>query len=55
MNDFIAENSWKIGILFAAILVAYISVCYFGKDNPIEQEAEKIIELETGITIDLTP
>lgn len=55
MMDFIKAN-WKvIVIVTACVLAGYASVLYLGKDNVIEQEAEKVIELETGIKVDLTP
>lgn len=55
IKDFLAKN-WKIiVILMVGILVAYGSVAFLGKNNPIELEIEKVIEVETGVKIDLTP
>lgn len=55
MKDFLSNN-WKvIVIIFAAVIAGYVSVIFLGKDNPIELDVEKIIEMETGVKIDLTP
>lgn len=55
VKEFISKNWVLIIILMTSILVAYISMIFLGKDNIIEQEAEKIIEIESGLKIDLTP
>lgn len=55
IKEFLSKN-WKlIVILTVGVLVAYGSVIYMGKDNPIEQEVELLIQEETGVKIDLTP
>ena len=40
--------------LYAGIL-GYYSTLFFGDDNPVEEVAEEIIKIETGLDIDLTP
>ena len=37
------------------IIVAYVSVILLGKNNPVELDIEKVIEVETGLKVDLTP
>lgn len=55
MTDFLKAN-WKvILIITVGIIVAYGSVAFMGKNNPIEIAIEKVIEAETGIKVDLTP
>lgn len=48
-----------IGIIIAisvlAAVVGIVSDRYLGDDNPVEQEAEKIIKDETGMDVDLSP
>jgi hypothetical protein len=51
----VVKNKWKIIIAVTAIVMAYGSILLLGKDNIIEIEAEKILEVETGIHVDLTP
>ena len=47
---------WPLMVILAvSILAAYISIAFLGRDNPIEMEIEKVIEIETGLKIDLTP
>lgn len=53
--DFLKKNWELVTILMISISVAYASVVFLGRDNPIEEEAEKVIEAETGLKIDLTP
>lgn len=43
-----------VGIVAIAGLVGYVSSLYLGDDNPIEEAAEEVIELETGRKIDLS-
>jgi len=55
IKDFLSKN-WKvIVILVVGVVIAYGSVLYLGKNNPIELEVEKVIEVETGVKLDLTP
>lgn len=42
-------------ISLTAAVVGVISSKYLGDDNAIEQTAEKIIEEESGIVVDLSP
>ena len=53
--DFLKKNRWIIIIIIACIFFGYASVIFLGPDNQVEVAVEKIIEAETGITIDLTP
>jgi hypothetical protein len=46
-------NKYMIA-LYAGIL-GYYSTLFFGDDNPVEEVAEEIIKVETGLDIDLTP
>lgn len=55
MKQLLSKNWIIITFLFAAILGAYCSVFFLGKNNPIEIEIEKLIDVETGVKIDLTP
>lgn len=44
-------------LIFIAIVAAVGGSSYYwlGPDNPVEEVAEKIIQEETGINLDLTP
>jgi hypothetical protein len=53
--QFLKSYKWIIIILFFSLLVGYSSVIFLGKNNPIELEIEKVIEVETGVHVDLTP
>lgn len=44
-----------ISIVLVTGAIGLISTKFLGKDNPIEQEAEKIIKDEIGVDVDLTP
>ena len=51
---------WKqygtiVFLIILGIIIGYGSVIFLGKNNPIELEVEKFIEVETGCHIDLTP
>lgn len=55
ISQFISDK-WKIAVIvFAAVIVGYLSLIWLPKDNPIEKEVEEIIKEETGLTVDLTP
>lgn len=60
-NDFLSlevffSTHWPVIVILAvSVLVAYISVAFLGQNNPIELQIEKVLELETGIRVDLTP
>ena len=45
----------KYFILFIIALIGFISVYFYGDDNPIEEVSEFIIKQETGLDIDLSP
>ena len=45
----------KYFILFIIALIGFISVYFYGDDNPIEEVSEYVIKEETGLTVDLTP
>jgi len=45
----------KYFILLAALIIGLLSGYFWYPDNPVEEIAEKIIEEQTGIDIDLTP
>lgn len=50
------KDNWKkIAVIVSAVVIGLGSISFLGKDNAIEQKAEKIIENETGIVIDLSP
>lgn len=55
VKNFLLKNWIIIIILISCIGVGYTSVVFLGKNNPIEQDIEKVIEVETGVKIDLTP
>jgi hypothetical protein len=42
-------------IILISLIIGFGSIFLLGNDNPIEEIAEKVIEKETGIDIDLTP
>lgn len=45
-----------IGIVVGvALVVGFVSQFFLGADNPVEEIAEKVIEEETGETVDLSP
>jgi hypothetical protein len=45
----------KMAIIILTIIIGITSTYFLGNDNPVEEIAEKIIEEETGVNIDLTP
>jgi hypothetical protein len=45
----------KYFVVVAAIIIGILSGYFWYQDNPIEEFAEKVIEKETGIDVDLTP
>ena len=49
------KYKWVIIIVAACVVVGYASVLFLGKNNPVELEIEKVIEVETGVHVDLTP
>lgn len=50
------KDNWKkIAVIVSTVVIGLGSISFLGKDNAIEQKAEKIIENETGIVIDLSP
>lgn len=55
IKDFFAKRWLVIVIVISCIIAGYVSVIVLGKDNPVEQDVELVIETETGIKIDLTP
>lgn len=54
-SDLFAAHKKKILVIGAALAVGLGSIAILGKDNAIEQKAEKVIEQQTGISIDLSP
>ena len=44
-----------LSIVLVCVAAGLISTHFIGNDNPIEEVAEKIIEDQTGIPIDLSP
>lgn len=42
-------------IIIVVSAVGLVSVKFLGDDNPIEEVAEDVIQVETGAKIDLTP
>jgi len=44
-----------ITVVSICVVAGLVSKFWFGADNPIEETAEKIIDFETGIDIDLSP
>ena len=41
--------------VFISAVVAISSVFIWGRDNPVEEVAEAIIKVQTGLDIDFTP
>lgn len=50
-----SDNMIIIWIVVIAATVGITSAYYLGDDNPVEEAAEFIIDVETGKKIDLTP
>ena len=50
-------NKMVIGIIIAVVAagIGLGSYYWFGADNPIEEECEKVIKDETGLDVDLSP
>jgi hypothetical protein len=44
----------KYVIALYACILGYYSSIFFGDDNPVEEVAEEIIKVETGLDIDLS-
>lgn len=42
-------------VLILAVIIGIGSVYLLGNENPVEEIAEKVIEEEIGIDVDLTP
>lgn len=42
-------------IIGIAGIIGVVSAQFLGDDNPVEETAEKVIEIHTGIDLDLTP
>jgi len=55
IKEMISVCLFKILFFILIILFTIISIFFFGKDNAVEQNVEKIIKLKTGIDIDLSP
>lgn len=54
MINFI-KKIWKIVVIAIMwLLIAYASVLFLGKGNPIEEGSKKVIQMEAGINPDLT-
>lgn len=53
--NFLKTQKWIILILVISIILAYFSVMLLGKNNIVELEVEKVIEIETGVEVNLTP
>lgn len=51
----INKSNLLISVIVFLIAVAYLSLLFLPKDNPIEQTVEKVIKETTGIKVDLTP
>jgi membrane protein YdbS with pleckstrin-like domain len=53
--EFSNNNFFKISIVAVCLILAFMSILIFHmpKDNSIEQIAEEVIKLETGIDVDL--
>lgn len=49
------KNIMKMLALILAVIIGIGSIYLLGNDNPVEEIAEKVIEEETGIDVDLTP
>lgn len=50
------QKNWAVALLvFACVVIALASLIWLPKNNPIEQAAEKEIEILTGVPVDFTP
>ena len=49
------KNVMKMLALILAVIIGIGSVYLLGDKNPVEEIAEKVIEEEIGIDVDLTP
>ena len=55
MKGFWSKYRFFIMFSLLLILIGYGSAAILGKNNPIEQEVEKVLDAETGLDIKLTP
>lgn len=55
--EFTESKSFKLIIVFLIFIIATVGVSIFNlpNDNLIEQIAEEVIKIETGIDIEFTP
>lgn len=49
------KNIMKMLALILAVIIGIGSIYLLGDKNPVEEIAEKVIEEEIGIDVDLTP
>lgn len=54
MKALIMQN-WPVVKLLIVFVIGVIAWLVLGGDSPIEQEAEKVIKEETGLTVDISP
>ncbi len=47
--------SFLVASVALMLVIGYVSVIFLGKDNPVEEISEAVIQAETGKSIDLTP
>lgn len=43
-----------VAIALAATIIGLVSIQFLGEDNAIEEAAEEVIKLETGVEVDLS-
>jgi len=49
------ERFFMILLFIGAVAITALSIYLYGPDNPVEELAEDVIKIETGIDVDLTP
>ena len=42
-------------VAIIAATIGFFSIKYLGRDNPVEQQMEKVIKDQTGLELDLSP
>lgn len=55
IRSFFNSSYMVIIIVIVLTAIGIISTICFPNDNPIEQVAEELIEIETGYKVDLSP
>jgi hypothetical protein len=55
ISEWLKENGLLALLIAVCSITALVSLLWLPKDNPVEQAAEKEIEVLTGVPVDFTP